>query len=53
MKRQAITWIVIILASLALGFFVDARASATRVEAVFSYSSYSVENRLEKQNTGG
>lgn len=29
MKRQAITWIVIILASLALGLFVEARASAT------------------------
>lgn len=52
MKRQAITWIVIILASLALGFFVDARASATRVEAVVSYPSYSVENGLKMQNVG-
>lgn len=37
MKRQAITWIVIILASLALGLFVDARASAESAKPVKNY----------------
>ena len=52
MKRQAITWIVIILASLALGLFVEARASATLGKPQLDISSVDMP-RSHVQSSNG
>lgn len=52
MKRQAITWIVIILASLALGLFVEARASATLGKPQLEISSVDIP-RSHVQSSNG
>jgi hypothetical protein len=52
MKRQAITWIIIILASLALGLFVDARASATLGKPQLEISSVDIP-RSHVQSSNG
>lgn len=52
MKRQAITWIAIIAASLALGLFVDARANATLGKPQLEISSVDIP-RSHVQSSNG